>query len=125
MSENRHVTSYRFQIRILAVYCLLILLSFSGAVIAIRRVLLLRLEHRLEQALNQEVQEFRVLVNGKDPDTAQPFGDNIAAIFNVFLRRNIPISNEYTIALLPDGFYASVPSKLPKLIDQNSTMVRH
>lgn len=125
MIENRHVTSYRFQIRILAVYCLLILLSFSGAVIAIRRVLLLRLDHRLEQALNQEIQEFRVLVNGKDPDTAQPFGDNIAAIFNVFLSRNIPISNEYTIALLPDGFYASVPSKLPKLIDQTSPIVRH
>ncbi|WP_019508647.1 cell wall metabolism sensor histidine kinase WalK [Pleurocapsa sp. PCC 7319] len=125
MLENRGVTSYRFQIRILAVYCLLILLSFSGAVIAIRRVLLLRLNYRLEQALNQEVQEFRVLVNGKDPDTAQPFGDNIAAIFNVFLRRNIPISNEYTIALLPEGFYASVPSKLPKLIDQNSPIVRH
>ena len=125
MIENRQDRSYRFQIRILAVYCLLILLSFSGAVLAIRRVLLLRLDARVEQALNQEIQELQVLVNGKDPETAQPFGDNITAIFNVFLRRNIPINDEYTIALLPDGFYASVPSKLPKSIARNSAIVSH
>ena len=117
--------SYRFQIRILAVYCLLILLSFSSAVLAIRRVLLFRLETRIEQALDQEIQEFRLLVDGKDPETAKPFGENIRAIFHVFLRRNIPISNEYTIALLPEGFYASIPKELPPSIDRNSEMVRH
>lgn len=117
--------SHRFQIKILAVYCLLILLSFSSAVSAIRRVLLFRLDVRIEQALDQEIQEFRLLVNGKDPNTAQPFGENIRAIFHVFLRRNIPISNEYTIALLPDGFYASIPKKLPPSINQNSAIVRH
>ena len=125
MINNPKGTSYRFQIRIVAVYFLLILLSFSGAVLAIRRVLLLRLDTRVEQALNQEIQELKVLVNGKDPETAQPFGDNITAIFNVFLRRNIPINYEYTIALLPNGFYASVPSELPQLIDRNSSIVKH
>lgn len=124
MIKNKKGKSHRFQIRILAVYCLLILLSFSGAVLAIRRVLLLRLDARVEQALNQEIQEFQLLVSGKDPDTAQPFKDNITAIFNVFLRRNIPISNEYTIALLPNGFYASVPPDLPQSIDRNSAIVK-
>jgi signal transduction histidine kinase len=118
-------SSYRFQIRILAVYCLLILLSFSGAVLAIRRVLLLRLDARVEEAINQEIQELKVLVNGKDPETAKPFGDDITAIFNVFLKRNIPINDEYTIALLSDSFYASVPSELPQLIDRNSPIVKH
>ncbi len=125
MIKNPKGTSYRFQIRILAVYCLLILLSFSGAVLAIRRVLLLRLDARVEQALNQEIEELKILVNGKDPETAKPFGDNITAIFSVFLRRNIPINDEYTIALLPDSFYASVPSELPPLIDRNSPIVKH
>ena len=117
--------SYKLQIKIVAVYCLLILLSFSGAVLAIRRVLLLRLEARIEQALTQEVQELRLLVNGKDPNTAQPFGENIKAIFDVFLKRNIPISNEYTIALLPEGFYASVPRKLPSSINAESKTVKY
>ena len=125
MIKNQKGKSYKFQIRILAVYCLLILLSFSGAVIAIRRVLLLRLDVQVEQALKQEIQELRVLVNSKDPETAQPFGNNITGIFQVFLRHNIPISNEYTIALLPDSFYASIPSELPKSIDRNSAMVKH
>ncbi len=124
MIKKKKGKSHRFQIRILAVYCLLILLSFSGAVLAIRRVLLLRLDARVEQALNQEIQEFQLLVSGKDPDTAQPFKDNITAIFNVFLRRNIPINNEYTIALLPNGFYASVPPDLPQSIDRNSAIVK-
>lgn len=120
--KNREGTSHKFQIRILAVYCLLILLSFSGAVLTIRRFLMLRLEVRIEQALEQEIQELRVLVAGKDPETAEPFGENITAIYDVFLKRNIPISNEYTIALLPDSFYDSVPPNLPKAIDRNSAM---
>ncbi len=126
-AEETSAGSHRFQIRILAVYCLLILLSFSSAVLAIRRVLLFRLETRIEQALDQEIREFRLLVGGNDPNTAQPFGENIRAIFDVFLKRNIPIFNEYTIALLPDGFHASIPypEKLPPSIDRNSEMVRH
>ncbi len=123
--KNQKGTSHKFQIRIVAVYCLLILLSFSGAVLAIRRFLLLRLETRIEQALEQEIQELRVLVAGKDPETAQPFGENITAIYDVFLKRNIPINDEYTIALLPDSFYNSVPQELPSAIDRNSAMVEY
>ena len=125
MKQNREDRSYRFQIRIMLVYCSLILLSFFGAVLATRRVLLLRLDARVEQALYQEIQELRVLVKGKDPETAQPFGDNITAIFNTFLRRNIPVSDEYTIALFPDGFYNSVPPELPPAIDRDSSIVKY
>ncbi|MBE9047326.1 HAMP domain-containing protein [Pleurocapsales cyanobacterium LEGE 10410] len=125
MIKNRRNTSYKFQSRILIVYCLLIVLSFSGAVLTIRRLLLFRLHTRIEQALNQEIKELRILVDSKDPETARPFGDNITAIFNVFLQRNVPITDEYKIALLGDSFYASVPAKLPKLIDANSAAVKH
>lgn len=122
--RNRQNLSYRLQIKILAVYCLLILLSFSGAVLAIRQFLLLRLDARIEKALDQEIQEFHLLVNGKDPNTAQPFGEDIKAIFDVFLRRNIPIPGEYTIALLPEGFYASIPKKLPSSIAPRSKTLK-
>lgn len=78
---------------------MLILLSFSGAVLAIRRFLLLRLEARIERALDQVIQELRVSVGGKYPETARPFGENITAIYDVFL--------------LPDSFYDSVAPNLP------------
>ena len=122
--KNHQAISYGFQLRIVAVYCLLILLSFSSAIIGIQRFLLLRLNGRIEQALAQEVQELRLLVRGKDPDTAKPFGENMRAIFDVFLQRNIPVANEYTIALLPEGFYKSVPVNLPASINQNSAILK-
>lgn len=125
IDQNRKKIYFKFQARILAVYCLLILLSFSGAILAIRRVLLLRLEARIEEAVNQEVQEFQLLVNGKNPNTAQPFGNNIEAIFDIFFQRNIPTIDEYTIALLPDRFYASIPSRLPASIRPNAKIVQH
>ena len=122
--KNHQAISYGFQLRIVAVYCLLILLSFSSAIIGIQRFLLLRLDGRIEQALDQEVQELRLLVRGKDPDTAKPFGENMRAIFDVFLKRNIPIANEYTIALVPEGFYKSVPRNLPASINRNSAILQ-
>ncbi len=122
--KNHQAISYGFQLRIVAVYCLLILLSFSSAIIGIQRFLLLRLEERIQEALNQEVKELRLLVRGKDPDTAKPFGDDIRAIFDVFFQRNIPIANEYTIALLPEGFYKSVPRNLPASINENSAILK-
>jgi signal transduction histidine kinase len=44
--------------------------------------------------LQQEVREFRRLVGGRDPSTGRPFGDDVAAIFSVFLRRNVPGEGE-------------------------------
>jgi ABC-type protease/lipase transport system fused ATPase/permease subunit len=57
MTSKQKTVSYKLQTRILIVYCLLILLSFASAIVAIRRVLLFRLEERIEQALKQEVLE--------------------------------------------------------------------
>ena len=122
--KNHKAISYGFQIRIVAIYCLLIFLSFLTATIGIQRFLLLRLNERIQEGLEQEIQELRVLVRGKDPDTAKPFGANTKAIFDVFLKRNIPIANEYTIALLPNGFYKSVPVNLPAAINQNSAILQ-
>ena len=122
--QNHPAISYRFQIQIVAIYCLLIFISFLSATIGIQRFLLLRLYERVQEALEQEVQELRVLVRGKDPDTAKPFGENTKAIFDVFLKRNIPIANEYTIALLPEGFYKSVPFNLPASINRNSAIMQ-
>ncbi|BAU63835.1 two-component sensor histidine kinase [Stanieria sp. NIES-3757] len=119
------IVPFGFRGRIMAVYLLLILIAFSSAIFAIRRVLLLRLEERIEQALQQEVQELRLLISGKDPNTAEPFGEDITAIFDVYLSRNIPEADEYFITLLPNGFYNSSPLALPPSIERNSEIVKH
>jgi signal transduction histidine kinase len=101
------------------------LFSAVIATLAIRQILLVRLEEQVKQALEQEVQEFRLLIDGRNPITAQPFGENMTAIFSVFLNRNIPKENEYLITLLPNQFYGSSPLALPSLINKNSETVQY
>jgi signal transduction histidine kinase len=77
--------------RILASYLILLLFSTAVGTIVLREVLLARAGERVDDALVQEIEEFRKLADiGKNPETAQPFGDNVRAIFDVFLERNVP-----------------------------------
>jgi len=95
------------------------------SILAIRHVLVVRLEERLEKSLIPEVEEFRRLIKGRNPTTAQLFGDDIAAIFRVFLSRNIPGDHEVFIALLNGQFYQSSPETLPAALRSNSAIVKH
>jgi two-component system, OmpR family, sensor kinase len=87
--------------RILASYLILLLFSTAVGTIVLREVLLARAGERVDDALVQETEEFRQLADiGRNPETAQPFGDDVRAIFEVFLERNIPGEAEafYTYA---------------------------
>ena len=72
------------------------LLGFSSLVstVALRALLQARTDERVEQSLVQEVEEFRTLVGGDDPQTGEPFGDDVRAIFDTYLRRNVPAEGE-------------------------------
>lgn len=99
-------------------------LSTLVSVWGIRQTLLARLHERIDQSLIQEVQEFRKLVNGRDPETGDPFGNNIEAIFTVFLRRNIPSDGEFFLTLLNGRFYRSSPSAVPPALDPDGELVK-
>lgn len=90
-------------------------LSLLAATIAVsilvdRAVLLARLDERIDRELSQEVDEFRRLAGGSDPATAEPFGDDIAAIFDTFLSRNAPGEDEVMLTLLDGQPYARTPN---------------
>jgi two-component system, OmpR family, sensor kinase len=81
--------------RILASYLILLLFSTIVSVVTLREVLLARAGERVDDALVQEVEEFRRLArDGRDPRTGNPFGDDVRAIFDVFLDRNVPGEGE-------------------------------
>jgi two-component system, OmpR family, sensor kinase len=81
--------------RILASYLILLLFSTAVGTIVLREVLLARAGERVDDALVQEIDEFRRLARvGQNPETAEPFGDDIGAIFDVFLERNVPAEAE-------------------------------
>ncbi|KAB8331771.1 HAMP domain-containing protein [Scytonema tolypothrichoides VB-61278] len=98
--------------------------SILVSVLAIYEVLLVRLEEQAENFLIKEVKEFRRLTQGRNPSTAQPFGDDVAAIFDVFLSRNIPHDDTFLITLLNGKFYKSNPQLLPVTLQPNSAFVK-
>ncbi len=111
--------------RILAWYIVLMAFSTLVSILAIRQVLLVQLEERVERSFIQDVEEFRRLTKGRNPNTAQPFGDDIAAIFKLFLSRNIPDNDAAFITLLNGKFYQSSPEDLVAPLQPDSTLIKH
>ncbi len=95
--------------RLLASYVILLAIAAFASVLAVRQVLLVRLDDRVEEDLQQEVEEFRELAGGIDPRTGQPFGDDVKAIFGTYLDRNVPDDDEELITVPRRG----APSRDP------------
>lgn len=110
--------------RILLWSLLLMTISSLASVLAVRQILLARLEEQVKETLAQEVKEFRQLRTGRNPKTGQPFGNDIEAIFDVFLSRNIPEDNEYFLAIVDGKFYKASLLALPTALQPNSPLVQ-
>jgi two-component system OmpR family sensor kinase len=96
--------------RILFWYVLILGLAVVAAVVVVQRVLVIQVEEHIDAELNQEAAELEVLSTGRDPETGEPFEGDVQAIFDVFLRRNIPGANEMYVTFLRDDL-------LPKDVD--------
>ncbi|MDA0170761.1 ATP-binding protein [Solirubrobacter taibaiensis] len=90
--------------RILAAFVVLMAFSTVVSVIAIYEVLVVRADDRLDASLRQEVEEFRQLASGRDPDDGRAFGDELEKIFDLYQDRNVPGAGE-TIVMFADGRY--------------------
>ncbi len=86
--------------RILASYLILLAFSTLASVAAIRQVLLVRLDDRIDETLVQESEEFRRLAGGRDPRNGEPFGTDVRRLFDVYLARNVPSEGEALITLV-------------------------
>jgi len=84
-----------------------------AAVLVVRQASLVQLDDRIADSLVQEADELRSLSRGRDPLSGQRFGDDVRRIFEVFLDRNVPASNEAYLAFV-DG----------KLIDRREAAAR-
>ena len=94
------------------------------SILAVQQILLARLEERVHQSIQQEIQEFQQLRHGRDPNTGQPFGDDIEAIFDVFLSRNIPEDGEYLLAIADGTIYRASSLALPIPFQADSPLVQ-
>ena len=93
------------RVRIVVGYVVLLAVALAISILLTHQVLAGRLEREIDQALTQEVEELRNLAGGTDPQTGEPFGNDVEAIFDTFLRRNVPATNESFFTLVDDEVF--------------------
>ena len=88
--------------RILASYVILLAASALLSTFAVREVLLIRLDDRVQDASRQEIAELeQFLAVGRDPTTGRAFRD-LEALFGAYLTRNVP-GDEEALATFVNG----------------------
>ena len=105
------------RVRILGFMVLLLGLAIGAGLLLGRSILLAQLDGDVSDALDQEVEELRRLATGSDPDTGEPFGDDVEAIFDTFLDRNIPVVGETYVTIIDGCPHRSTASPVPLLED--------
>ena len=100
------------RVRVVLGYVTLLLVALAIGLVVIRELLVSRLDRQIERDLTQEVEEFRRLASGNDPTTGEPFGTDVAAIFDTFLQRNVPADGEAFFTLV-DGRPHLVSAEAP------------
>lgn len=88
--------------RVVVATIALLALSTALSVVVMRQVLLERLDEEITDGLHQEVNEFRRLAGGNDPETGEPFGDDLRAILDTYFSRNVPNEGEALLSFV-DG----------------------
>jgi signal transduction histidine kinase len=99
-------------------------LSSVASVLMIRQILFAKLEERIQQSIQLEIEEFYQLQDGNNPQTGQPFDDDIEAVFDVFLSRNIPDDDEYLITISDGEFYRASSLALPTMLQPDGSLMR-
>jgi two-component system OmpR family sensor kinase len=110
------------RVRILLWYVILLAAATVASVLVVRQVLLARLDERIDSDLAQETEELRRLSAGNDPETGQPFGNDVARILEVFLQRNVPSRNEAHLTFLDGQPHLRSRAVSPYQLDQDADL---
>jgi two-component system, OmpR family, sensor kinase len=93
--------------RILIAYIVLLTLAAALGLFGFRQALLLRLDHTVDDAMRQEVLELdRLLEDGRDPDTGEPF-TSLRELFDTYFARNVASRDEALIGFVEGRRYKS------------------
>lgn len=99
------------RLRVAAAYVMLLVVTATLATLAVRQVLLLRIEERVTSALDQEVAEFnRFLLVTADPAAG---GGSLTEAFDTYLSRNVPSREEAFVAVLDGRLHGTALSRFP------------
>jgi signal transduction histidine kinase len=101
------------RVRILAWIVVLTAVAVIGSLLLTRRLLLDQLDAEVNDDLEQEIEEIRALAGGRDPTTGDPFGSDVAAIFDTFLGRNLPVEGEAFYTFVDGRFVKATAAPVP------------
>jgi two-component system, OmpR family, sensor kinase len=90
--------------RLFAYSIVLLFVGIAVTVLTVRQILLVRLDSRVENTLVQEVQEFRRLADGTDPETGRPFR-GLRPLFDLYLGRNVLTAGEQLLTFRGGRLY--------------------
>lgn len=112
-----------FRVRVLGSFTALLAVALLAGLFLQRAVLLEGLEQDIRSALEQEREELETLAGGRNPLTGEPFNDDVRAIFDTFLSRNVPEEGEVYIAFVDGAPYKTTPAPLrldaiPELVNR-------
>jgi two-component system, OmpR family, sensor kinase len=109
--------------RFLSGYVVVLAVAIGAAVVVVRQVLVAQADERISEALVQESEELRRLARGRDPRTGEPFGDEVARIFDLFLRRNVPARNETFLTFVDGRPYTRSFRAPPYRLDRDARLL--
>jgi signal transduction histidine kinase len=100
-------------------------LSMGASVFVIYEALVIRLDQRIGQELNQEAQELDVLVRKTlDPATGKPLRESsVKRIFKVYLLRNVPSENEALITFADGKPFLRDRTVVPYRLDRDPALI--
>jgi signal transduction histidine kinase len=105
----RRVRSALAGVRTRAVVWFLLMfgLALVVLVLTVRQLLVASVDREVRSGLVQEVDELRLLARSVDPATGEPFGEDVAAIFDTYLAQNFPDTGEAFFVLVAGAPYTS------------------
>jgi signal transduction histidine kinase len=95
------------RLRILGWYVTLLAVALTAALLIQRSFLLDQVVVDADHALDQEAGELRQLAGGIDPETGNPFAGDLRSIFDTFLNRNVPLTDEAIVTIVGGVPYKS------------------
>lgn len=117
VARRRGRTRISARVRIFGWYIALVAAAIVIGLFVQRTILLSQMDSEVSAQLSQEANELQQLSQGRDPNTGQPFGRDVTAIFDTFLERNIPATGEALFTLVDGQPYASTVAPVQLLDD--------
>lgn len=112
-----------FRVRVLGFSAALLATAIGVGLVVERAVLLRRLDREVVVSLDRERRELEVLAAGRNPATGEPFEGDVQAIFDTFLRRNVPLEGEVSVAFVDGRPFRTTPGPEGVRLDEDPELI--